>query len=91
MGGVEAKANDLIFILSHAHEDHMKGLIIESKETKKTKSGWAYKTRHIDYDWNYGKLYCSVITHRLVLLKFPNLEKYMVPVPLGNEVIIDTI
>ena len=57
------------------HEDHLKGLITE------TVSGY-YKFRGPDLDWNYGNIYCSTVTHRLMLLKFPNLESYLVPLEL---------
>jgi hypothetical protein len=28
--------------------------------------------------WGYGPIYCSAITKKLILLKFPNLSKYLV-------------
>ena len=78
LGGNPADPGELIYILTHMHEDHLTGLVEE------VKNGF-FTNRNPIYDWHNGKIYVSVVTHRLMLLKFPNLEPYMIPLELGKE------
>ena len=68
-----------IFILSHMHEDHLKGLIGNSESNE------AYQNMP-NLAWNYGLIYCSEITNRLMILRFPNLQTYLKPVQYGKWV-----
>ena len=54
------------------HEDHLKGL---------TGGEYGNADRAPNLNWNYGPIYCSSVTHRIMLLRFPNLEPYLVPIP----------
>ena len=55
-----------VYILSHMHEDHLRGL-----------SGMSHEPI---LGWNYGPIYLSDMTHRMMLLRFPHLEPYMIPI-----------
>ena len=46
------------------HEDHLKGLTGGDSNDYQNMPNLA---------WDYGKIYCSEITFRLMLLRFPNL------------------
>lgn len=69
--------DSMIFVLTHMHEDHLVGL-----------SERNYKP---NLNWDYGQIYCSTLTQRICLLRFPHLEKYLVPLDLGKEYEIDEI
>jgi len=57
------------------HEDHLVGL----KKDDKGYSGYSNPV-----NWCYGKIYMSHITHRLMLLRFPNLKEYMIPLEMDK-------
>ena len=61
-----------IFILSHMHEDHLRGL-----------TGEAGGSEHSpNISWDYGKIYCTQATFRLMLVRFPNLRPFLYPLEL---------
>ena len=35
--------------------------------------------------WNYGKIYMSTVSHKLALIRFPNLKPYMIPIPINES------
>ena len=47
------------------HADHLGGL--SGDEEARDKFG-------PKLDWNYGKIFCSQVTHRMMILRFPHLE-----------------
>jgi len=57
--------NKTVFILTHMHADHLGGL--SGDEEARDKFG-------PKLDWNYGKIFCSQVTHRMMILRFPHLE-----------------
>ena len=74
-----------IHILSHMHEDHLKGL-----------PGVMQYGSHNDsflqqHEWDHGIIYCHEITYRLMLLRWPYLKDFLKPLKYGQEVTIDEI
>ena len=53
--------NKYVYILTHIHTDHLKGL---------------------SNTWNFGTIYCSTITKKLILNKFKKLKDYLITIPL---------
>ena len=75
-----SKEGSVIFILSHMHEDHLKGLVGNTHDPDAKP----------DITWDYGSIYCSALTHRLMLLRFPNLKYFLKPIEYGQEIVIHT-
>ena len=63
------------------HEDHLKGLVGDVENTASKPN----------LTWDYGTIYCCTMTYRLMLLRFPNLKSYLVPLELDKEYVIDTM
>ena len=59
----------IVYILSHMHEDHLKGL----------NGGIGVGDFSPNVHWNFGPIYCSAATHRMMLLRFPHLEPFLLP------------
>ena len=58
------------------HEDHITGL----KGCLQDTSNFEHVNPKVAKDdWNYGKIYMHKVTYHLCVLRFPELEKYMVP------------
>ena len=72
-GFVDCRERPIVFILSHMHADHLRGLTNEFEP---------------DINWNYGPIYCSDVTYRMMLLRFPHLEPFMIPLQFGEERVI---
>lgn len=53
----------IVYILSHMHEDHLKGL----------NGGIGVGDFQANVHWNFGPIYCSDVTYRMMLLRFPHL------------------
>ena len=60
------------------HEDHLGGL---------TKGDY----NQPDTEWCYGSIYCSEITYRLMLLRFPNLKPFLVPLQFKKDYKINSV
>jgi len=58
------------FFLSHNHEDHLGGLTAPSRHT-------SYNVPK--QEWNYGKIYTSEVSAKLLLHRFPHLAPYTIP------------
>ena len=67
-----------VFILSHMHEDHLGGL---------TRGDYNAP----DTEWSHGSIYCSEITYRLMLLRFPNLKPFMIPLEFNKDYTIESV
>jgi len=59
-----------IFFLSHNHEDHLTGL----NKGGSYGGGAAMMPR---LDWNFGTIYTSEVSAKILLYRFPHLEKYV--------------
>ena len=62
-GRLPSNNGSTIHILSHMHEDHVRGL------PGVNLSGNAKYVE--EPDWDYGIIYCHVITYRLMVLRWP--------------------
>lgn len=58
-----------VFILTHMHADHLGGLTRDWQPVM---------------SWNYGPIYCSEPTYKMMLLRFKHLKQYLRPVPLNE-------
>jgi Cft2 family RNA processing exonuclease len=66
---------EFTFFLSHNHEDHLTGL----NKGGNYGGGAAMMPR---LDWNFGKIYTSEVSAKILLFRFPHLEKYVVKLEL---------
>jgi hypothetical protein len=60
------------------HEDHLRGLSGSPTDGNKFEIS-------PNLAWDYGQIYCTTITYRMMLLRFPNLKEFMVPLELNKE------
>lgn len=60
------------------HEDHLGGL---------TRGDYNAP----DTEWSHGSIYCSEITYRLMLLRFPNLKPFMIPLEFNKDYTIESV
>jgi Cft2 family RNA processing exonuclease len=63
------------------HEDHLRGLM----------NDYHAKDKGPDTKWSNGKIYCSHVTYRLMMLRFEHLRPYVQPIDMDKFYEVDRL
>ena len=59
------------------HLDHIRGLLCDYHTENKNNP---------DKHWNNGKIYCSQISYRILMLEFQHLKPFLIPIEMNKFV-----